>query len=496
MKRIFIFVIAIVLLIFALLSCEKEMAETTQSITSSESLTHEHTIVVDEAVPATCIQTGLTQGAHCSECGEVIVSQKITNLAPHTNEIMPSIESTCTENGLTGGVKCSVCGEILIEQQQAPLKSHTYDDADDAVCNICNYERYCLHTNTRILNEVAPTCTQTGLSEGVECVDCKEILVAQQVIAIIPHTESDWIIDKEATSDDEGQKHIECIICHLLLKSEIIDKLPLSASEGLEFVLNGDGTSYSVLGIGNCVDTFVIIPDTYNGLPVTRIEDKAFYYCKFLESILIPDSVISIGNKAFESCILLTSIEIPDSVKTLGNNAFYDCRMLVSATIGNSVTKIDYETFSNCSSLESVIIGNSVTSIGYSAFYGCISLKSISIPDSVITMEHSVFRNCSSLANVTLGNSLSIISEGVFQNCSSLVNIVIPSSVTTIDVYAFRNCSSLKTLIIPENVIVIGEYAFEYCDSLTIYCEASEKPSGWHNNWNKYGGEVVWNYKN
>ena len=60
-----------------------------------------------------------------------------------------------------------------------------------------------------------------------------------------------------------------------------------SFSEGLEYELNDDGKGYTVSGKGTCKDTNLIIPSTYNNLPVTSIGDRAFYDCSRLERITI-----------------------------------------------------------------------------------------------------------------------------------------------------------------------------------------------------------------
>lgn len=59
-------------------------------------------------------------------------------------------------------------------------------------------------------------------------------------------------------------------------------------SVGLAYTLSSDGTYYTVTGIGECTDTDVVIPSTYNDLPVRAIGDNAFAYCSSLTSVDIP----------------------------------------------------------------------------------------------------------------------------------------------------------------------------------------------------------------
>ena len=87
---------------------------------------------------------------------------------------------------------------------------------------------------------------------------------------------------------------------------------------------------------------------------VTSIKDNAFFNCKSLTSVTIPNSVTSIGDDAFCDCTGLTSITIPNSVTIIGDYAFQSCSSLNSITIPNSVTLIGQMTFAYCSSLNSI----------------------------------------------------------------------------------------------------------------------------------------------
>ena len=239
----------------------------------------------------------------------------------------------------------------------------------------------------------------------------------------------------------------------------------------------------------------------------TSIGDEAFYYCRSLEIITIPDSVTSIGFRAFEGCSSLTSVTIPDSVTSIGHSAFSGCISLTSIIIPNNVTNFNSSgAFSGCSSLTSITIPDSVTSIGYNAFSGCSSLTSITIPDSVTSIGDYAFRGCSSLISITIPDSVTSIDEYAFYRCSLLESITlpfvgnrlngkenthfgyifgasnygynynyVPSSLKeviitggkNIDKYAFSDCSYLTSITIPDSVTNIGEHAFIDCSSLT-----------------------------
>ncbi len=302
---------------------------------------------------------------------------------------------------------------------------------------------------------------------------------------------------------------IDGIYYNLITKGKIAEVTSnpnkYSGSVAIPEKVQHEGTEYSVTSIGNnafydCKNlTSITIPNS-----VTSIGVNAFRRCSGLTSVTIGNSVTSIGDYAFDNCNSLTSVyisdletwckisfakassnplccahhlflngeeikdlEIPNNVTSINNSAFFGCSGLTSITIPNSVTSIGERAFENCSGLTSVTIGNNVTSINNSAFLGCSGLTSITIPNSVTSIGERAFENCSGLTSVTIGNSVTSVGEYAFYGCSSLTSITIPNSVTSIKQSTFGSCSSLASITIPNSVTSIEYYAFSGCTGLT-----------------------------
>jgi hypothetical protein len=183
-------------------------------------------------------------------------------------------------------------------------------------------------------------------------------------------------------------------------------------------------------------------------------------------SLILPDTINTIGNGAFENFSNLTSIIIPDSVTSMGYRVFWGCGNLTNITIPESVTRIMGGTFHGCSSLANIIIPDDTTSIGNSAFAYCTSLTNISIPDTVTSIETQAFFGCSSLVSIIIPDGVPVIEPYTFIYCANLADVSIPDSVTSIGQSAFERCTSLADISIPDSVTSIGPSAFSYCTSL------------------------------
>lgn len=232
------------------------------------------------------------------------------------------------------------------------------------------------------------------------------------------------------------------------------------------------GVNYAVTAIGdnafeNCSLTGLTI-----GNSVVEIGDSAFSYCWGLEgSLVIPNSVTTIGNRAFNSCGFTGNLVIPNSVTTIGDWAFGGCEGFTgNLVIPNSVTTIGEGAFASCRHFSGTLtIPNSVTTISGNAFAVCSGFTGmLTIPDSVTTIGDWAFSCCEGFTGLTIGSSVTTIGNNAFQICLGFEgNLVIPNSVTTIGEEAFLNCAGFTgTLTIPNSVTSINGNAFEYCNGI------------------------------
>ena len=206
---------------------------------------------------------------------------------------------------------------------------------------------------------------------------------------------------------------------------------------------------------------------------VEMIPDCLFRRGAFTGSLIIPNSLTTIGQGAFAGCDGFTGgLTIGNSVTEIGRWAFADCNGFTgSLTIGNSVEIIGIEAFAECDGFTgSLIIPNSVTSIGSGAFSGCSGFTGdLTIPNSVTMIEGMAFSGCSGFTgNLTIGNSVTMIGGKAFEGCSGFTgSLTIGNSVEIIGVEAFAGKGFTGSLIIPNSVTSIGSGAFSGCIGFT-----------------------------
>lgn len=172
---------------------------------------------------------------------------------------------------------------------------------------------------------------------------------------------------------------------------------------------------------------------------VTKINFTAFNFCSNLENINVAED-----NQVFSSIdgvlynrdateILScpnsrTELTIQNSVEVIGWGAFYGCKFLSSVIIPDTVKEINGYAFSCCESLKSVIIPPLVKSLEQYTFEWCHSLESVILPEALASINLADFASCTSLKEIQIKNPVPFecreeFSEAVLSNAILYVPI-------------------------------------------------------------------------
>lgn len=196
--------------------------------------THEHSPEVLPAKAPTCTETGLTEGAWCPVCGEIITAQTTIDALGHTEEVIEAKAPSCSEAGWTEGRFCSVCDEVFVESVEIPATGeHNYVTEIERVDPTCTEAGYVIracgcgetqreniaalgHTEI-VLEGYASTCTAKGLTDGKYCTVCNTITVAQEELDMAPHDE-EVLPGVAATCTEAGKTPGKvCAVCNAVL---------------------------------------------------------------------------------------------------------------------------------------------------------------------------------------------------------------------------------------------------------------------------------------
>lgn len=252
----------------------------------------------------------------------------------------------------------------------------------------------------------------------------------------------------------------------------------------------GTATIHSYLG----EETVVTFPSSVDGCKVTdiksvkRLYSENYYraYSSVIQSgmrdkvtsIVIPDTVTTIGNNAFNGCTALTDVTMSSKIKHVGGGAFIGCTSLESIDFpktletfgaiegGSGQYSYSHGPFKDCTGLKTVTIDKSskLTEIPSCSFSRCSALESITIPNSLKKIGREAFLECSSLKVLNLPKSMETIHDNAFNRCTSLGEITLCEGLR-IEFWAFANCG-VNTITIPKNVS-LGNDAFHGCPNLT-----------------------------
>ena len=141
-----------------------------------------------------------------------------------------------------------------------------------------------------------------------------------------------------------------------------------------------DGTA--VLTRSEKKQAAVVLPETVDGYRLIRIGDKAFEDDNVVKTIVLPNTMRSVGDRAFSKCGSLEEVDL-GMTELLGDSAFLSCTKLKTVGGGEHLSRIGKSAFRDCTALSSIELSYTVRRIGENAFYNCTALRTIELPDEI-----------------------------------------------------------------------------------------------------------------
>lgn len=248
-------------------------------------------------------------------------------------------------------------------------------------------------------------------------------------------------------------------------------------STGFVFNKNSDNQGYTIVGIGNCRDSNIVIPRFYNNLPITKIAASAFANCDFITSITIHDNIKSIETDAFYGCLNIDYVYADDLISwaNIDFSNQYSTPVFFAEKLYIKNSDGIYQTFTE------LVINSDFKNIKSYAFAYLTSLNSVTFKTDSLDIEVFAFDDSCNIktvcvekledwCNITFGNAqsnpvlysktLSVKnSTGTYEE---IVDLVIPDSITEINAFTFAYLEKIKTIDL-NNTVSINDYAFSEC---------------------------------
>ncbi len=413
---------------------------------------HENTVWQGECV-VLCTVDGYTGDTYCLDCERIIEKGKVITATGHQkSELRNVIESSCVVMGYSGDILCANCGELLEAGETLPALEHTLIPEG---------------------NGTTPTCSSTGYSGDATCSVCKTFVEG----SVLPPLAHDY------------KKNV-CIKCGWMTPGLYQNDVLVMTWEDLKaggYATVEDGqlkTMTGDYGLGKLVvgEDVTYLDGNYSyginkinasevWLPASITNLGSFIANNgYIEKLVIFGTITDIPAQCFDYVLVDDSLEtlvLPDTVRTIGDYAMKDRTKLTEFEFPASVESIGREAFYNCG-LTEVELPEGLKTIGLYAF-GASKLKSITLPSSIETLRPEAFKFCDELETVDMSACVNIttLESGLFRYCTKLTKLILPPNLTDFrsghDLFGSGTDDQLilETLDLPEGFVSFGGEKFD-----------------------------------
>ena len=385
------------------------------------------------SVPSTCTEHGSDAYTLAGAYPVRIVRER--ELSPHTpGDVEGKTDPTCIRDGSSGFVLCTQCGVVLSPSKPVPASGHdwqktvypsTCTEQGYAVssCSVCKEtKRGSLPLEDHPLvfvPETKSSCIAAGVASHYVCSACGALFTEDKT----PCSEQDLALPLSPHSPDSAGV---CSVCgHCELPGALFEQ---NSSGGVTFTGFEDGYSYP--------DARLVIPSSFNGIPVTAIAENAFSEnVKNVTSLVLPDSLLSVPEGALSVFLDHKKIESL-TLPFVGTSKDEGCALIKlfdkdansNASLPSSLTSV---TVTDCSSvcdnafasafrLTEIRINEGCSEIGSRAFSACSALENLYLPSTLQTIADDAFSRSFSSADdpkILFAGSGSLWSS-VAENCA------------------------------------------------------------------------------
>ena len=229
--------------------------------------------------------------------------------------------------------------------------------------------------------------------------------------------------------------------------------------------------------------------DVAGGYEIVSIAASAFDGNKNVTSLVLPDTLTSVGQSAFISCSNIGgTLVIPDSLTSVGNHPFYGLGIR-ELRMGSGLSRVGNWMFYGCSKLTNVVWNAAIRGVNERGFFGCKTLKSFTGPGteggfptnltsvgwgafytdgyeaslpgidvrlpSLTSMNAQVFRTAG-IRSADIGGGATSIGDNAFRVCLKLESLVLNDGTKTLNDGMLGWCTSITNLVIPSTIVKVG----------------------------------------
>ncbi|MBR5424723.1 MAG: leucine-rich repeat protein [Clostridia bacterium] len=433
-----------------------------ESYITEKTLPH-HTLSLMKEIPATCAETGRTEGWKCDACNTVFTG----------NELIPTNDdhSDADANDI-----CDVCGLPLNYTAGGlcgdALRWYFYDNGELIVTGEGRMKDYYTsgknaapwsgYRNTISTLTVLPGVESVGNYAFYKCIALTDVHFSDTVTEIGNYAFSGCTslseialpeqIKKLGYSAFENTAFTTVTIPDSLTESKYSYFEGPFANSAVETAVFAEGAtvvSYGLFASAKNLKTLVFrTPET-----MQKIDHYAFCRCTSLTSLSLPDSIAEIGNCAFSGCTSLSEITLPEQLKKLGYNVFNNTAfttVTIPASLNESRDSFYEGPFAN-SAVETAVFAEGTVGVPANLFEKAINLNVVEFlsPETVTSIGSNAFRGCSSLSSFIVPENVTKLNSYAFSDCAGLLSVYIPNALLTPGANAFKNCSSLLVVHCP-----------------------------------------------